>query len=324
MADAPPASPLAPSLRLAYAGTPDFAVPALRALADAGHDIVGVFTQPDRPAGRGRRLTPPPVKQAAQALGLPVHQPDALDDEHLREAAGEAGLDALVVIAFGQILAREVLDWPRLATLNVHASLLPRWRGPAPIARALLAGDDETGVSVMQMQPGVDTGPVLLRRRCPIAGDDTAGSVHDRLADLGADALAAVCADLPGYLANAAPQDEAEACHAPKLTRAEGAIDWAQPAVEIERRVRALQPWPGAWTTVAGETLRIWHAQALAGTGGEGDAPGRVVASHRDGIDVATGAQDLRVLRLQPAGRRPMDVADFVNARDLTGWRLGS
>ncbi len=315
---------MAAPVRLAYAGTPGFAVPALRALADAGHDIVGVFTQPDRPAGRGRRLTPPPVKQAAQELGLAVHQPSALDRGQLSAVAGEAGLDALVVVAFGQILAREVLDWPRLAALNLHASLLPRWRGPAPIARALLAGDRETGVSVMQMQPGVDTGPVLVRRRCPIAADDTAGSVHDRLADLGAEALTQVCADLPGYLATATPQDEAEACHAPKLSRAEGALDWAQPAPELERRVRALQPWPGAWTTVAGETLRIWRAEALAGTGDDGDAPGTVVASHRDGIDVVTGTQRLRLLRLQPAGRRPMDVADFVNARDLTGWRLGT
>jgi len=320
---APPASPLATPLRLAYAGTPDFAVPALRALADAGHEIVAVFTRPDRPAGRGRRLTPPPVKQAAQALALPVHQPEALDRERLCEVTGEAGLDALVVVAFGQILPPGVLDWPRQAALNLHASLLPRWRGPAPIARALLAGDSDTGVSVMQMQPGVDTGPVLLRRRCPIAADDTAGSVHDRLAGLGGEALATVCADLPGYLATATPQDEGQACRAPKLTRAEGAIDWTQPAPEIERRVRALQPWPGAWTTVAGETLRLWRAQVLAGSGDDGEAPGRVVASHGDGIDVATGTQRLRLLRLQPAGRRPMDVADFVNARDLTGWHLG-
>ncbi len=315
---------MARSLRLAYAGTPGFAVPALRALAGAGHEIAGVFTQPDRPAGRGRRLTPPPVKQAAQELGVPVHQPSALDRDQLREVAGEAGVDALIVVAFGQILPRAVLDWPPHGALNVHASLLPRWRGPAPIARALLAGDRETGVSVMRMQPGVDTGPVLLRRRCPIEPDDTAGSLHDRLAALGAEALAHVCADLPGYLASASPQDERHACHAPKLTRAEGAIDWAQPAGEIERRVRALQPWPGAWTTVAGETLRIGRAEALAGSGNDDEPAGTVVASHRGGIEVATGAGRLRVLRLQPTGRRPMDAADFVNARDVTGWRLGS
>jgi methionyl-tRNA formyltransferase len=309
---------------LAFAGTPDFAVPSLHAALAAGHEIASVLTQPDRPAGRGRRLTPPPIKRAAQEAGLPVQQPCNLDEAALREAAGGAGLDALIVVAFGQILPRDVLAAPRLGAINVHASLLPRWRGPAPIARALLAGDDETGVTIMRMQPGVDTGPVLLRRRCPIAADDTAARLHDRLARLGGDALAAVLADLAGHLAGAEAQSPAQACHAPKLTRAEGAIDWTAPAAEIAWRVRALQPWPGAWTTLAGETLRVWGAECVSAAADAAAPPATVIAAGRAGIDVAAGQDALRITRLQPAGRRAMDAGDFVNARNVLGCRLGT
>jgi len=308
-------------LRLAYAGTPDFAVPALRALAAGGHTIAGVFTQPDRPAGRGRRLTPPPVKRAAQALDLPVYQPERLDADVLAQAVGDAGVDALVVVAFGQILPRTILAWPRWDALNVHASLLPRWRGSAPIARALLAGDSATGVTIMRMEPGLDTGPMLLQRACAIGATDTALVLHDRLAELGAEAITRVCDDLPAHLAAAEPQDEAAATYAAKLTRDEGRVDWRQPAVEIERRVRALQPWPAAWTPLDGETWRIWGAQV--GAEAHGTEPGTVVACARHGIDVATGSGVLRLLRLQPAGRRAMSAADVANARDLTGCRFG-
>jgi methionyl-tRNA formyltransferase len=311
-------------LRLAYAGTPEFAVPALQSLAQAGHELAAVFTQPDRPAGRGRRLTPPPVKCGAEALGLPVHQPEALDRATLVDAVGGHGIDALVVVAFGQILAQDVLALPRLAALNVHASLLPRWRGSAPIVRALLAGDEVTGVTVMGMAPGLDTGPILLRRRCEIESGDTTPALHDRLATLGADAVTELCSDLPRYLANAEPQDEAAATYAAKLSRGEGRIDWHRPATEIERRVRALQPWPGAWTTLQGATWRIWSAVTACDPAHGSVRPGSVVACGLNGIDVATGAGLLRLLRLQPPGRRAMSAADVSNARDLSGCHLDS
>lgn len=312
------------ALRIAYAGTPGFAVPALEALAASAHELVAVFTQPDRPAGRGRRPAAPPVKAAAADAGVPVYQPERLGVDDLAAAAGDAGIDALVVVAYGQLLPAAVLDYPRLAPINVHASLLPRWRGAAPIARALLAGDDETGVTVVRMTPGLDAGPMLLRRACPIAPDDTAATLHDRLAALGAEALGAVLDDLPGHLAAAEAQDEARATYAPKLSRAEGALDWTRPAPELARRVRALQPWPAAWTTLAGEPLRVWAAEARPGADTGGAAPGTVVAGGRAGIDVATGDGILRLLRLQPAGRRAMAAADFANARDLGGCRLGA
>jgi methionyl-tRNA formyltransferase len=314
---------VADSLRTAFAGTPAFAVPALEALIDSPHRPLAVFTQPDRPAGRGRRLTPPPVKEAAGAAGIPVYQPERLAVADLEAAAGPRGLDVLVVVAFGQLLQRAVLDWPRHGAVNVHASLLPRWRGAAPIARALLAGDTETGVSIMRMTPGLDAGPVLLRRACPVEEDDTAGTVHDRLSRLGAEALLEVLADLPGRLAAAEPQDEAAVTYAPKLARAEGELDWSRPAAELARQVRALQPWPAAWTTLDGEPLRIWAAEARAGAAGGETPPGTVVSAGRDGLDIATGAGILQVTRLQPAGRRAQAARDYANARDLTGCRLG-
>lgn len=310
-------------LRIAFAGTPAFAVPSLEALAASRHELVAAFTRPDRPAGRGRRPTAPAVKQAAAAAGVPVHQPERLDADGLRAAAGAAGIDALVVVAFGQLLPPPVLELPRLAPLNLHASLLPRWRGAAPIARALLAGDSETGVTVMRMMPALDAGPVLARHACAIGPDDTAITLHDRLAALGAEALVAVLDDLPGALARAEPQDERAATHAPRLSRAEGRVDWSRPAAEIARAVRALQPWPGAWTPLAGEPLRIWAAEARPGDA-PGAPPGTVLAAGRAGIDVATGAGVLRLLRVQPAGRRAMDAAAFANARELAGCRLGA
>ena len=312
---------MATPLRIAFAGTPDFAVPALRAALAAGHEVVAVFTQPDRPAGRGRRLAPPAVKTAALEAGVPIRQPERLTRADLAAAAGEAGLDLLVVVAFGQLLARAVLDYPRLGAINVHASLLPRWRGAAPVARALLAGDDETGVTVMRMVPAMDAGPILLARRCPVEAEDTAASLHDRLARLGAAALAAVLADPAGHLRAAVEQDPGAVTHAAKLSRAEGRIDWSQPASAIARRVRALDPWPGAWTPLDDGPLRVHEARALAAAAADA-APGTVIAAGRAGIDVASGAGVLRLLRVQPAGRRAMAAGDFANARRLAGCRL--
>lgn len=312
---------MARALRIAFAGTPAFAVPSLEALAASRHEVVAAFTRPDRPAGRGRRPTPPPVKGAAEAAGIAVRQPERLDAEALRAAAGD--LDVLAVVAFGQLLPPAVLELPRLAPLNVHASLLPRWRGAAPIARALLAGDTETGVSIVRMTPALDAGPVLARHACAIGPDDTAVSLHDRLAALGAQALVAVLDDLPGALARAEPQDERAATYAPALERADGRVDWSRPATDIARAVRALQPWPAAWTTLDGEPLRVWAAEARPGDAA-GAPPGTVLAAGRAGVDVATGEGVLRLLRVQPAGRRAMGAADFANARELAGCRLGT
>lgn len=307
-------------LRIVYAGTPAFAVPALAALVRRGHEVRGVITQPDRRAGRGRRLAPPPVKEEAQRLGLSVIQTARLDADAWQTAFG-ASIDVLVVVAFGQILPAAVLEQPRAGAINVHASLLPRWRGAAPIARALLAGDTETGVSIMQMTPGLDAGPVLLRQATPIQADDTAGTLHDRLAKMGAEALLSVLGDWPQYQAQAQPQDAAQATYAPKIERAEARLDWTQPAIELERRVRAFQPTPCAYTELEGSNLRIHAAQALASTPDR--APGTITAAGRYGVDVATGSGILRLLRVQPAGRRVMDAAAFSQARQLVGACLG-
>ena len=308
-------------MRIAFAGTPEFAVPSLRELVASGHETVGVFTQPDRPAGRGRKLTSPPVKQVAAEAGVPVFQPQRLSRADLESATAGSGLDLLVVIAFGQILPQPVLDYARLGALNLHASLLPRWRGAAPIARTLLAGDTVSGVSVMRMVPSLDAGPVVLTRCCPIAADETAASLHDRLAALAAQALTAVLEDPEGYIAGATAQDPERITYAPKLKRDEGRIDWSQPAWAIERQVRALQPWPCAWTELADGPLRVL-ASAIAPGPCPGGEPGTVVSAGRDGIDVVTGQGLLRLLRVQPAGRQAMAAGAFANARTLVGRRL--
>jgi methionyl-tRNA formyltransferase len=300
--------------RIAFAGTPEFAVPALQALAASGAAIPVVLTQPDRPVGRGRAVAISPVKAAAQSLGLAVAQPATL--KGFDPAALGAPPDLLVVVAYGMLLPHALLHWPKLGCVNLHASLLPRWRGAAPIQYALLAGDRVTGVSVMQMDRGLDTGPVYFTRSIPIAPRETAGTLHDRLATLAAESLTDALPQILAGTLEPTPQAHARATLAPKIDKAEAPLDWRRPAIELERRVRAFNPWPVAEGRLAdGRRLRIWDAAALAG----GGAPGAIVASGRAGIDVATGAGLLRITRVQPPSGRPMEAQAYLAAHSLAG-----
>jgi len=309
------------ALRILFAGTPDFSVPPLRALLKSAHEVVAVYTQPDRPAGRGRKLAPSPVKEVAIERGIPVEQPvnfrDPLDVKRL--AAYRA--DLMVVVAYGLLLPEAVLQAPRLGCINIHASILPRWRGAAPIQRAIQAGDSETGVAIMQMEKGLDTGPVYLLEKTPIAADETGGSLHDRLSVLGADALMKALPGIADGTLAAQTQDDAEAVYAHKLDKAEAWIDWHRPAIEIERQVRAFNPWPVAQTRYEDANLRVWDAIAIPGECAE---PGTVMATGRVGVDVATGDGLLRITRLQLPGKRSMDAQDFINAHAIQGTQLGA
>ncbi len=309
------------ALRILFAGTPEFSVPPLRALLKSPHEVVAVYTQPDRPAGRGRKLAPSPVKEVALETGIPVEQPvnfrDPLDVQRLASYRA----DLMVVVAYGLLLPESVLQAPRLGCINIHASILPRWRGAAPIQRAIQAGDDETGVAIMQMEKGLDTGPVYLVEKTPILADETGGSLHDRLSVLGADALMKALPGIAGATLPAQAQNDAEAVYAHKLDKSEAWIDWQRPAVEIERQVRAFNPWPVAQTRYEDANLRIWDALSIPGECAE---PGTVMAAGRDGIDVATGDGLLRITRLQLPGKRSMDAQDFINAHAIQGTQLGA
>ena len=303
---------------IAFAGTPEFAVPSLHALVARGVTVPVVLTQPDRPAGRGRRLTGSPVKDAALALGLSVEQPPTLRGLDVVEALGPRP-DLMIVIAYGLLLPRAMLEWPRLGCVNLHASLLPRWRGAAPIQRAVLAGDAVTGISVMQMDEGLDTGPVHLMQSTHIGAHETAGQLHDRLAAL---AAAALDAALPGLLAGtskAVPQRTELATLAPKIAKGDGVLDWHAPAAELERRVRAFNPWPVAEGVLdRGGRLRVWDAIAVDAPA-SGARPGAIVGATRDGIDVATGDGVLRLTKVQPPSARVMDAAAYLAAHSLAG-----
>jgi methionyl-tRNA formyltransferase len=301
-------------LRLAFAGTPEFSVPCFEACRASGAELVAVYTQPDRPAGRGRRLAPSPVKQAALAAGVAVEQPESLKSAEVQQRLADYRPDLLVVVAYGLILPRKVLAIPRLGCWNVHASALPRWRGAAPMQRAILAGDAGTGVDLMRMEAGLDTGPVLLSRRTPIHRDDTGGSLHDRLAALGAEVLAeGLRRTLAGEKLVATPQPVDGVTYAHKLDKAEARLDFQRPAIELERQVRAFDPWPVAEAEIAGERLRIWAARAIDTD--HHAAPGKVLAAGREGIDVACGRGALRITAVQRAGGKRIGAADYLNAR---------
>ena len=297
-------------------------MPALRALVGSGHEIVGVLTRPDRPRGRGRQITPSPVKEAALAYHLPISQPETLAsaDDHATLRSWRPEL--LVVVAYGLILPASVLALPRLGCLNIHASLLPRWRGAAPIQRAILAGDAETGISIMQMGPGLDTGPVLLQRHIPIDRAATSGTLHERLAKLGAEGLLEALAEVAVGTACPRPQPAEGVTYAAKISKSEALIDWGADARAIERQVRAFNPWPYAETRLGGEPLRVLAAYAESDA--ESTEPGTISVIRRDAVVVDCGEGRLALTELQRPGRKPLPAAEFVNAVRLApGQPLG-
>jgi methionyl-tRNA formyltransferase len=312
---------MAKSLRIIFAGTPDFAAAALRAILQSAHEVVGVYTQPDRPAGRGRKLAASPVKQVALEHELPVFQPASLKSADEQETLKTLNADVMVVAAYGLILPQAVIDIPKLGCVNIHASLLPRWRGAAPIQRAILAGDAESGIAIMQMDAGLDTGDVISMQAIPIAADETGGTLHDKLADLGASMIVEALDAIAAQTIQLTPQDDGRATYAHKLSKAEAALDWAQSAQQLERQVRAFNPWPVAQCQLDDKNLRIWSAYALPDQS-SGASPGTVIDETRDGIDVATGAGVLRVTQLQMPGKKPQAVRDFLNAHSLSNKTL--
>ena len=295
-------------LRVAFAGTPEFAAQALDSILKAGYAVPLVLTQPDRPAGRGMKLSPSAVKQLALAHGIEVDQPEKLRTDAQRARLAACAPDVLVVAAYGLLLPPAVLALPRLGCINIHASLLPRWRGAAPIHRAIEAGDAETGITIMQMDEGLDTGPMLLRRALPIAADDTTASLHDRLAALGGECIVEALGALAGGGLAATPQPAEGVTYAAKIGRAEADIDWSRPAAEIERAMRAFDPFPGAVSTLRDTAIKCWKAQVVAGEG----EPGRVLAVDADGIVVACGRDALRCTVLQRPGSKRLPAGEFL------------
>ncbi|CAI1985403.1 methionyl-tRNA formyltransferase [Serratia proteamaculans] len=301
------------SLRIIFAGTPDFAARHLDALLSSGHQIVGVFTQPDRPAGRGNKLTPSPVKVLAEQHHLPVFQPKSLRPEENQHLVADLNADVMVVVAYGLILPKAVLDMPRLGCINVHGSLLPRWRGAAPIQRSLWAGDNETGVTIMQMDVGLDTGDMMHKIACPIEAADTSASLYDKLAQLGPQGLLTTLQQMAEGTAKREVQDESLVTYAEKLSKEEARLDWSLPATQLERCIRAFNPWPVSYFTIDDQPVKVWQATVLAQSA---DAePGTIIHADKHGIQVATVEGILNLTQLQPAGKKPMSAQDLLNSR---------
>ncbi len=309
-------------MNIIYAGTPDFAVPALQALMASGHEVLAVYTQPDRPAGRGRKLQFGPVKQVAVDAGIPVEQPLSLKDNEAQNVLRDFQADVMVVAAYGLMLPQVVLDMPRYGCLNIHASLLPRWRGAAPIQRAIQAGDAQTGVTIMQMALGLDTGDILYKTACPITADDTGQTIHDKLAVDGAEAILKVLEQIEHKTLSPEKQDERLTCYAHKLTKQEAEIDWSQSARQIDQAIRAFNPWPVAYTRFNGKPLRLFMSSVLDPASEQ--AAGTVIDESAEGIKIATGEGVLNLTRLQLSGKKAMDVADFLNGHSLLDVKLPS
>lgn len=294
-------------MKIVFMGTPDFSVAALDALVDAGHDVMAVYTQPPRPAGRGKKDRPSPVQIRAEALGLPVRHPPSLKPDTAKAEFAALDADVAVVVAYGLLLPKAVLDAPKHGCLNIHASLLPRWRGAAPIHRAVMEGDGETGVCIMGMEQGLDTGPVYLRGKLPIGPEDTTGDLHDRLAVLGAELIVKALADLPGL--TPVPQPDTGVTYAAKIDKAEARIDWARPADEVDRQIRGLSPFPGAWFDASGERIKVLRSRLVDGSG----AAGAVLAA----TTVACGNGAVELLTLQRAGKRAIEADEFLRGITL-------
>ena len=300
-------------LRIIFAGTPDFAARHLQALIDSPHQVVAVYSQPDRPAGRGQKLQPSTVKQLAEQHQLPVYQPKSLKNVAAQTELAALNADIMVVVAYGLILPLTVLQSPRLGCINVHGSLLPRWRGAAPIQRAIWAGDQQTGITIMQMDEGLDTGAMLSKLSCDINPTDTSASLYDRLAALGPQALLTALSQLPALQANAEIQNDSLACYAEKLSKEEGLLDFNKDAEALSREIRAFNPWPASYLQLAQGTVKIWQANWQNAE--HHAAPGQILAASKKGIEIACAKGVLVLTTLQPPGKKPMAVADFLNGR---------
>ena len=311
------------ALRVIYGGTPEFAVPALRSLIGSTHKVVAVYTQPDRPAGRGRKLQASPVKILAESAGIAIEQPENFRDEEICQRLADYKADVMVVAAYGIILPQVVLDTPIYGCINIHGSLLPRWRGAAPIQRAILAGDAETGVTIMQMAAGLDTGDMLHKTHYEISTDDTAATVHDALANDGAEALLSVLSKLSNDGFSPEIQDDSQATYAAKFNKAEAEIDWQLPAEDIDRLIRAFNPWPIAFTQLHGKPLRFYMSKVLQEKT-VSVAPGTVIDESKQGIQIATGKGVIIISQLQFPGGKPLPVREFLNGRSLLGEKLPS
>lgn len=303
------------SLSIVFAGTSDFAVQSLLTLLNSSHSVIAVYTQPDRPAGRGLKLTPSAVKKAALEYKIPIFQPASLRDPEAQEALRQLKPDLIVVVVYGLLLPKAVLDIPRLGCLNVHPSSLPRWRGPTPIQRAIEAGDVETGVTIMQLDEGCDTGDILSQHHTPIYPTDNAETLSKRLAGLGAGLLLTTIDQLEVGQVTPLKQNESEAIYAPKLEKTYGNLDWQSSAVDLERKIRALNSWPVAYTHWEGETLRIWQAEVVPQRVPAGTLPGTLIDVNQHGLDIATGEQILRLITLQLPGGKAIAAHDFINAK---------